>query len=61
MAQSGLADVLVHHLRRIARSAGTTFDGDCEAEMRAEVDAFEQRVLRLQARLDVLEKKGIGL
>jgi hypothetical protein len=46
---SGLADVLVHHLRRIATSAGTTFDADSEAETRAEVEAFEARLDALEA------------
>jgi uncharacterized protein YceH (UPF0502 family) len=54
---SGLADVLVHHLRRIATSAGTTFDGDSEAETRAEVEALEQRLVNLQTQLDALEER----
>jgi BMFP domain-containing protein YqiC len=51
---SGLASVLIHHLRRIAASAGTTFDSDCEAETRAEVDALEQRIVNLETKLDAL-------
>jgi primosomal protein N'' len=53
---TGFADVLVHHLRRIATSAGTTFDGDSEAETRAEVEALEQRLAKCEARLDALEE-----
>ncbi len=53
---SGLAQVLGHHLERIAKAAGATFGGDCRGELRAECEAIERRFERLEERAGMLEE-----
>jgi hypothetical protein len=55
-----LAQTLIYHVERAAKKAGVNFDADCRAELEAVFEAADDRITRLEARVQRLVEEVRG-
>jgi hypothetical protein len=52
-----IKDSVIHHVSEASKKAGRNFDADCFAEMNADFDAAERRIVRLENLAHGTERK----